>query len=557
MSMIKSLKRCTPYFILGVVCIIGVFLFDFSSAVFFKTKTAFWLCGILSCAVTAVLVFERFKRKTDYKKLILYFAGAMLCVGATFLVSLINPRSLTLIVAGFLWVFYFAVVLYCEEKLDYKTIGILIFIAGFVLRLGYIAYTGRHTRQHDVHEFIEEISGNGHQRYILWFFENFKLPDFDPRDIFQFYHPPLHHMIAGLFLKIQSLFSFSFVRMIENLQFLTLFYSSACMIVFWRILGEINIKNSSKLTAFLLIAFNPTFIIFSGSINNDILSITFMLATILYTIRWYKNRSFKNIISLALTLGLGMMTKLSAGLVSPAVAVVFLFALIVNFKNEFKKLFLQFVTFGVICIPLGLWWSVRNFVKFNMPLGYVPRLSETATQYIGNYSITQRLFDFTLSDVFIAWGEGRGGYHEHNVFLGLLKTSLFDENRFNDAMAGEAIVPFANILFWVNVLIAVLSFAVMVYLLLKVNLKPEFKLFSFVLYSTIFISYISFCFTYPHTCTMNIRYATPLIALGAMFIGLFLQKEKGKFEKILARVITALCVSFSVLSTAVYMLLAF
>ena len=187
-----------------------------------------------------------------------------------------------------------------------------------------------------------------------------------PREIWQFYQPPLHHIIAGLWLRFLNLFGFEFIRLAEGVQVLTLFYSCSCTIIFWRILGELKVKGSAKLVAFLIMAFNPSFVIFSGSINNDILSITFMLAAMLYTIRWYNNRSFKNIICLAFTIGLSMMSKLSGALIAPAVAVVFLYCLVKHFKAEYKKLLPQFFVFGLICIPLGLWWSIRNFILFKI-----------------------------------------------------------------------------------------------------------------------------------------------------------------------------------------------
>ncbi len=549
--MIKSLKRCIPYFVLGALCLICTFILDFTNAVILDYGFGLVLSFVLAFLIFGFLVYEKIKRNADIMKLILYFIGGVISIGSTFLLTQFNRGALLVMISGFLWVFYFAVVLYCEGKLNEKTIVILILLAGFILRLGYIAYTPYNARQHDVYNFNEDGSGSGHARYILWFFQESKLPDFDPREIWQFYHPPLHHIIAGGWMRFLSLFGFSFIRLAESVQVLTLFYSSACMVIFYRILSELNIKGSAKLTAFLIMAFNPSFVIFAGSINNDILSVTFMLASVLYTIRWYKNRSFKNIIMLAFTIGLGMMSKLSAALVAPAVAVVFLYCLIKNFKSECKKLFPQFFVFGVVCIPLGLWWSVRNFVRFKMPFGYVPLIGNDVDQYIGFNGVFKRLFDFKMNDVFMAWGENRGGFFEHNPLLGLLKTSVFGEFRLNEAVAGEAITPFANILFWVNVIICVLAFVCMIYLLFK-KIDVAFKVFSVSLYITVLVSYIQFCFNYPHTCTMNIRYAIPLLITGAIYLGLFLQNTNFKLKKVIYSAVPIFCIS----AVAVYALLS-
>ena len=549
--MIKSLKRCVPYFVLGALCLVCTFILDFTNAVILDYGFGLVLSLALGVILFGFLMYEKMRKNADLMTLTLYFVGGVICIGSTFLLTQFNRGALLVMISGFLWIFYLAVILYCKGMLNEKTIVLLIILAGFILRLGYIAYTPYNARQHDVYNFNEDGSGSGHARYILWFFQESKLPDFDPREIWQFYHPPLHHIIAGGWMRFLSLFGFSFIRIAESVQVLTLFYSSACMVIFYRILGELKIKGSAKLIAFLVIAFNPSFVIFAGSINNDILSITFMLAAVLYTVRWYNDRSFKNIIMLAFTIGLGMMSKLSAALVAPAVAVVFLYCLIKNFKSEWKKLFSQFFVFGIICVPLGLWWSIRNFIRFKMPFGYVPLIGDDVDQYIGFNSVFKRLFDFKMNDVFMAWGENRGGFFEHNPLLGLLKTSVFGEFRLNEAVAGEAITPFANILFWVNVIICVFSFGAMIYLLFK-NTNVIFKIFSLTFYLTVLVSYVQFCFNYPHTCTMNIRYATPLIILGAVYLGLFLQKSKCKFKKVVYLLVPIFCIS----TVAVYSLLS-
>ena len=66
----------------------------------------------------------------------------------------------------------------------------------------------------------------------------------------------------------------------------------------------------------------------SGVVNNDLLSVVCMIFTLLFTARWYKNQSIRNILKIALTFGLGMLSKLSAWMVAVPVAVVFTTALV-------------------------------------------------------------------------------------------------------------------------------------------------------------------------------------------------------------------------------------
>ena len=95
---------------------------------------------------------------------------------------------------------FFGIYLKKKKLLNTATICFLILLSGLLLRLIYISYTGIGTRQHDVHTFFK--NNGGHAEYILYLFDNHKLPDFDPRDIWQFYHPPLHHIICALWLTI-------------------------------------------------------------------------------------------------------------------------------------------------------------------------------------------------------------------------------------------------------------------------------------------------------------------------------------------------------------------
>ncbi len=72
----------------------------------------------------------------------------------------------------------------------------------------------------------------------------------------------------------------------------------------------------------------------------------------LYTIRWYRDSSLKNILILAVMIGCAMMAKVSAGLVAPAVAVVFLVKLWRE-RKSWKRYFGQFIPFGLVVFPPG------------------------------------------------------------------------------------------------------------------------------------------------------------------------------------------------------------
>ena len=100
------------------------------------------------------------------------------------------------------------------------------------------------------------------------------------------------------------------------------------MILMYRLLRELSFQGLSLLLPLAVFCLHPYMIFLAGSINNDMLSILFMLLTMLYTLRWSQKPCFKNIVILALSIGLGMSTKLSVAYLAPATALVFLWKLL-------------------------------------------------------------------------------------------------------------------------------------------------------------------------------------------------------------------------------------
>ena len=436
-------------------------------------------------------------------------------------------QVLYLMIIGMFYIFYFAFIWYLLGELTTERIVLLLAAAGFLLRLGYTLYTGIEERQHDVNTFGSK--GIGHAGYIEYFYYYWRLPDFDPRIVWQFYHPPLHHFIAALWLQCLTLLGMGWERATESIQMLTLFYSSCCMIISYRIFKVLNLKKAGLIVAFAVVCAHPTFFILAGSINNDILSIAFALGAILSTNYWYKNPTAGNILKIALCIGLGTMTKFSVVILAPAIALVFLIKLIGQRKEELWSYIKQFVAFGSVSIPLGFWWSMRNYVLYKVPFTYVPRLSERSKQYVGFHPPLERLFGFSLkqfNSVFIAKG-GADGYYEYNPLIALLKSSMFGDWKLNVQLPGFFVgcLALSNILFYTNAILIFIALVAMIYFLLKKNdyLDVTMKCFFATLFCVILGSYLKFSFDFPHKCTQNIRYVTPLIVVGALFIGILVQ----------------------------------
>lgn len=423
---------------------------------------------------------------------------------------------------------------------------LLILAAGFLLKLLYIIYTNVGIRQHDVHSFAEDV--NGHAGYIKYLLANGHLPDFDPREQFQFYHPPVHHIISALWVKLNLALGVSQPVCWENIQILTLFYSSACMILMYQLLKELGFHGKALLMSLTLFCFHPYFMFLAGSVNNDTLSVLFMMLTMLYTLRWAKNPSFKNIIILALAIGLGMSTKLSVSYLAPATALVFLYKLLTT-KDWVKTLLPQFVVFAIVCIPLGVWWHIRCLVLFGLPLGYVPAITKDTSQYLGNtYSVWQRFFDLSWEQfeyLYISFGGEGTTYADHNILLTLLKSAVFEEQtltRYN-----PLVKPASYVLFFSNLVLVGYSLWGMI----RSGKRFDFtqKLTLYVTYVIVFVSFIAFCFGYPHVCTQSYRYITPTLFVG--IAGLANLWESGKKTRVLDCALIVFCIA----STAQFLLL--
>lgn len=448
----------------------------------------------------------------------------------------------------------FSLFLKKKKMLTEEYVCCTIIMTGVMLRLTYILYTGIVDRQHDVHDFFSD--NGGHAEYILYFFRYRSFPDFDPREIWQFYHPPLHHIICAVWLTILEFFGIpAKFDGVHTLPFLTVVYSSLFCLFACKTFKRLDFKSTTLYLCTAFVTFHPTLIILSGSVNNDMLSSLFGMMAVFYTVKWSQDRKWYSIVMIALSIGLGMFTKLSVGLLAPAVAVVFLVVLIKQ-RKEIKKLIPQFLVFAVICLPLGLFWSVRNYVKFDVPLNYVPKLSDDSFQFIEKSGL-ERFTDWSLyqiSSPFVQWG-GDTTYKEFNPIIALLKNSMFDEGTFFDRSI--TLQSFCTALFFVNIILVVFALVGLAVFLFKNKVqKIEIKLLLAVTGVVIFGNYCIFCVNYQHICTQNMRYCVPLIFVGAASLGYFVDKFKESKKSILKKsvpFVKGMMTAFCSLSIFVYM----
>lgn len=437
--------------------------------------------------------------------------------------------------------------------------ALLLLGISFLLKFYYVYYTSVYQRQHDVGSFGGDIGHTGYMEYILF---HHSLPDFDPRGYWQFYHPPLHHAISAVWIGLsENLLGVGHDPARESLQTLTLFYAMAIVITAYRILRHFKLDGMALYAPLLLIAFHPSFILLSGSINNDTLSVVFIMGAVLCTLKWYENQTIKGILKIALCIGLGMMTKISAAIVAIPVAVVFLIVLIQKLRQKEWRIFGQFGSFAAVCVPLGLWYPVRNLVKFGVPLTYVQELSPGLSQYLGNQSFLSRITDFSpkqVQNVFEQWLQGDGsGYNEYNPLIALLKNSLFGEY-INEGTfpEGSPMPALAVGFFWLGVVLAAAAFVCMiVFCFRKCSIPTVPKVFFVLFHILLLMNLYYLAASSPFTCSMNFRYITPTCIIGALFLGVTIQELRRRQKplcKSLAVTITALSSVFAACAFVFY-----
>lgn len=468
---------------------------------------------------------------------------------------------------GVVAVLWFLWLVYKPECKD-RCIALLILGVGFALKVIYVAYTSILTRQHDVRRFDGDYTGHaGYIRYLLDFHH---LPDFDPSTHWQLYHPPLHHAISAVWIWLQeTLFGVSAEMAQESLQTLTLFYTMAILIACYQILRHFRLEGWSLWIPLTIFSFHPALILFSGSINNDVLSVAFVMGAFYCTMHWYRKQSLWNLLKIALCVGLGMMTKISAASVAIPIAAVFLFVFYQKMRQRQWKIFAHYGVFLAVCAPLGLWYPIRNYVMFNLPLNYVQKMSNSSVQYLGDRSFWSRITDFSLGQfqsVFelFAKRDDDGvivGQNDFNPLVAAMKNSVFGEFINTNRIPGDSWChTFAVLLFWVNVLLAAVCFCAMIrWLFLHHTLE---KWFSIGYYAVLMYSYYALSYTSPFVCSMNSRYIIPAIFIPTIALGMLLQHEfaatsllpRQKFKKYGLTVLSGgITVIFCLLVTVVYL----
>lgn len=566
---IFALFSAHPYIIAFVVCMASALLFFGAAGNMASYAPA--VLGIVSCAAASLAVTHICNvHKVRFSfSLVAAIAVSALCLGAAWLLKNTRYKIPLLFCFGciFLFFFYFS---FFRAKLSRHFNSLLIIGTGFMVKLAYVLATSVYDRQHDIGWFGGEGEiAEGHMGYISYLFRNHHLYDGDYRCYLQYCHPPLHHALCALWIKLlNGVFHVELDKAVESAQFLPLFYSMAIIIAAYKIFRYFSLDGRALYIPLLITAFHPCFIYLSGLMNNDALAWALTMGAVLCTLRWYREPTLKNILKIAFCMGLGMMTKLSASLAAPPIAMIFLAVFIGGGIKGIKKYIGQFAAFLGVCAPLGLWFPLRGFIRWDIPLTYVQELPEM-DQTIKGITFWERITDFSpvqFRRVFVNWlwydeSGAPQSFNEHNPLIAILKNSIFGEfiGEGNFEKYGFMSLVCKG-LFWLGAVLAAASFAAMLIGVFRRGREDKAQRIFLAFFHLFLIGNLyNLSRTYPMVCSMNFRYLMPTVITGALFLGLAVSAEN-RSGKAAARVLklslTAAAMAFALMSSLVYFIVS-
>lgn len=460
---------------------------------------------------------------------------------------------------------------------------ILLLLAGVIIKCYYVKYTDTWVRQHDVIGFGAE---EGHAAYIEYIRNEKKLPDFDLREKWAFFQPPLHHIISAVSMDIASVFTTDSKKIEESTQIPTCIYMIFVMLlsvyIFLKAKGVLKLSYQNTSDKFYtkgciallgVVAVHPMFTIFSGSINNDSLPLFLSVLALVLAGMWYEKPGYLNTILLALTIGLAMFAKLTGGLVAIPIGIL-MFRKMFGFKDNedgsntksksdtkpsiasrvkdfFKYYGLKVLVFGAIVFPVGLFWSIRSKIKWDIPVNYIPPVGET---FPDSVTFLQRIFAVSTKSPYTYMVSRGDAYDEFNVPLNIIKTSLYSEFSFADTT--RWMKPVTWVLFISSIILALIA----LYATFKItfgksnHVRIQWKILLFGTWVTYLLAYLYFALSSNNFSACDFRYAGICIVCSGVFLGLYIDSIELK-HKWITTLITAETIVFALSSFATYFIL--
>lgn len=442
-----------------------------------------------------------------------------------------------------------------RDKHDYKHYTDYILLISFILKMFYaikkiFCVTDHDLQVLEVNPFV--IGPTGHLGYINYIIEHLSLPpviteynDFPP----QFYHPPVFYVFGALVKGIAEKLGVPEIICYEILQQLNMVFAFLCIYVLYKILNELKISAKMTMMLMLLVAFSPIYLTLGVEINNDCIMTLFCLLAVHRVIIWYKKRTVKDIVLTGLFLALGMLSKTSAVLISPALGAVFACAFFEKGQNSEsrKKLAGQYGAFLAVSVPLGLSWVIRNYVMYKVPFSYVPAVVGRQPQYTGDIPVIARLGLPSLKQLTL-WKLDIFHPEDQPSILGqIIQSQTFDEGLL---LNPDPVTPV--ILLWSYWLLYLFAFYLLVRFVADRKIKLPVRLLLGLLFAVPVASIYMFAFQYPALCSVSARYIAAPLTMLFVAAGYFADKTAKKWPSAVFSAAIVFVTAFSVIDYVLF-----
>lgn len=442
-----------------------------------------------------------------------------------------------------------------------KHLPMIILGAGVLVRFVYVLRSTIYDRQYDI-GMIDLDAGHtvsgGHLAYIQYLYENMKLADVDPSTVYQFHHPPVHHFISALFMRFVSIFTNNTDVIEESMQWVPFICSVVTLVAAMEIMKRFKMGDRAICFGMGILSFHPALILLSGSVNNDCMALMFSVLGILMTMIWIQKRDIKSIVLLAVFLGLGISTKQNVAELAFAIGLIFLIVLIrdIKAKANISELIIQYALAGIISVPLGMWFYIRNLVKYNMSILWVYELPTDSWQYTGNIPLIYRFLLPIPSEMIDNLKNFKIGCG-YNVWMQIMRTSVLGE--WDMAEVGKEIKLVAVLLMVTGMFIAFVAFCCMMRKFVfstkngnVVEYNTLYKVLFIAGYVSVMVSYFVFAYKYPQQCSMNFRYIEITILFPTVALAMCYENIKSKGMRFLWKAVVGVFAVLSMLMCAIW-----
>lgn len=401
---------------------------------------------------------------------------------------------------------------------------------GCIMRIGYTFYNGVFSRVHDVW-YYDDYTQNSKASYLMWLVERGKLPDTYEG---QLYHQPFSYLFTAGVCKILQLMTYD-----RNIYFIGSIGGklgscmASCMTLLFslKLCKELKMKAENKILAMWFVAFLPGMYLAAGRIGEDAFSCLFAVMEIYTALKWQHDSSFWNTVYAAITFGLGLQTNLSC-ILPMGLLVIFVLEKMVKDHERIKKYIGQTAIFAGIAAPLGLWFYIRNTIRFGIPFTYINEQEVGNILWTGEHSLWERFAPINWRNLISS--PYANAYEDYNLSTYFLKSEIFGEFSFE---MGK-VIPYTLLI--INLLMTIFLIAFMFRLIIKREKEhDEWALMGMFAFYLLFI-----CYSYykePFGCSMDARYflivpILKVVLLGKLSEGLNRALAAGKGYAVLMKV---------------------